>query len=212
MRGIVLIAALLGIPADVGAEAAEPMPGPAAVVRFYKAVIPVTEFREARGLAAGILDAAGVAVSWSGCWSDEGSVAPGCQRPPGPNEVILHIVVATDANARDHRHSLGFSVIDGGTATGTIANVYADRIGTLADGVGIDRVRLLGRAIAHEIGHLLLGTSAHSAHGLMRAVWSNKELQRNLPADWQFSDEDAKTMRRVIEARRLAARVYASAL
>ena len=29
--------------------------------------------------------------------------------------------------------------------------------------------RALGRAMAHELGHFLLGSSAHSAHGLMRA-------------------------------------------
>ena len=46
----------------------------------------------------------------------------------------------------------------------------------------------------------------------MRAVWSHQELRRNAPLDWQFSDEDAQTMRRLIEARRLAHRVYASPL
>lgn len=29
---------------------------------------------------------------------------------------------------------------------------------------------VLGRAVAHEIGHYLLGTSTHSSHGLMRAT------------------------------------------
>ena len=132
MQRLLLVAALLGIPADVGAEAAVPMPGPAVVVRFYKAAIQAEEFGAARRLAAGILDAAGVTVSWSGCGSDTGSIAPGCQRPPGPNEVIIHIVTAMDANARAHQQSLGFSMIDRGTATGTVANVYADRIAALA--------------------------------------------------------------------------------
>ena len=45
---------------------------------------------------------------------------------------------------------------------------------------------LLGRAIAHEIGHLLLG-SRTSARGLMRALWSQDELRGLKPAHWQFS-------------------------
>ena len=36
--------------------------------------------------------------------------------------------------------------------------------------------RVLGRAIAHEIGHVLLGTSTHSPTGLMRATHSGLAL------------------------------------
>ena len=35
---------------------------------------------------------------------------------------------------------------------------------------------LLGRVMAHEIGHILLGTHAHSRTGIMRAVWTDHEL------------------------------------
>ena len=212
MRGLMVVAALLGIPAVGSADAAEPMPGPAVVVRFYRVASPAEEFSAARRLTAAILGEAGIAVSWSGCWLDAGAIAPGCQRPPGVNEVILHVMTAADANAREHQHSLGSSLIDRGTATGTIANVYADRISAMAGGVRADRVCLLGRVIAHEIGHLLMGTNRHSTRGLMRAIWSNRELKRDAPADWQFSDEDAQTMRSLIEARRLARRAYASPL
>jgi hypothetical protein len=37
--------------------------------------------------------------------------------------------------------------------------------------------RALGRALAHEIGHYLLGTSRHTARGLMRAHFSPLELR-----------------------------------
>src|SRR4029453_1036018 len=37
--------------------------------------------------------------------------------------------------------------------------------------------RGLGRALAHEIGHYLLGTSRHTARGLMRAHFSPVELR-----------------------------------
>jgi hypothetical protein len=37
--------------------------------------------------------------------------------------------------------------------------------------------RALGRALAHEIGHYLLGTSRHAARGLMRAHLSPLELR-----------------------------------
>jgi len=34
----------------------------------------------------------------------------------------------------------------------------------------------LGRALAHELGHYLLGPNAHSGSGLMRAEWSPAEM------------------------------------
>jgi hypothetical protein len=36
--------------------------------------------------------------------------------------------------------------------------------------------RALGRALAHEIGHYLLGTGEHSPHGLMRASFAPQDL------------------------------------
>ena len=45
---------------------------------------------------------------------------------------------------------------------------------------------LLGRAIAHELGHLLMATSAHSAHGLMRPLWTQSEIRRRARTDWTF--------------------------
>jgi hypothetical protein len=35
---------------------------------------------------------------------------------------------------------------------------------------------VLGRAVAHEIGHYLLGSSAHARHGLMRASFQPREF------------------------------------
>lgn len=36
---------------------------------------------------------------------------------------------------------------------------------------------LLGHVIAHEIGHLLLGTNAHSRMGIMRSQWHDEEVR-----------------------------------
>ena len=61
----------------------------------------------------------------------------------------------------------------------------------------------LGFAVAHEVGHLLLGTNAHGAAGLMRAVWSRSELQRNDPADWLFTAGESLAMSRALHQRQL---------
>jgi hypothetical protein len=71
-----------------------------------------------------------------------------------------------------------------------LATVYADRVKSVAKRTGANAGRLIGRAMAHEIGHLLLGTSHHSVAGLMRARWSDGEVQRDLEPDWALSSQD----------------------
>jgi hypothetical protein len=60
---------------------------------------------------------------------------------------------------------------------------------------------LLGRAIAHEMGHLLLGTADHPRLGLMRALWSNDELRGLKPTNWGFSAREAAQMRQTLRGR-----------
>jgi len=75
-----------------------------------------------------------------------------------------------------------------------MATVFADRVRDIARAAGIDQRVLLGLAIAHEIGHLLLSTNTHAATGLMRARWSQADLRRTKPSDWRFIDRDARAM------------------
>jgi hypothetical protein len=65
----------------------------------------------------------------------------------------------------------------------------------MARSAGLDAGTLLGRVMAHEIGHLLLGTANHRPTGLMRAEWSTALLQRRIANDWRFSTLDAASAR-----------------
>ena len=68
--------------------------------------------------------------------------------------------------------TLGDSLVDTRLRGGALATIYVNRVATLAGRCDVDVQTLLARAVAHEIGHLLLGTSAHASSGLMRAAWS----------------------------------------
>jgi len=68
----------------------------------------------------------------------------------------------------------------------------------------MDEGELLGRAMAHEVGHLLLGTREHAAAGLMRGKWTSRELKTNRGADWQLSRGEAASLRQAIGRRRHA--------
>ena len=85
-------------------------------------------------------------------------------------------------------------MIDSERGVGTLATVFVDRVLWFAAKAEVDPGLVLGRAVAHEIGHLVLGTTRHTITGLMRAVWSREELKRNRPADWQFTSRDRAKM------------------
>jgi hypothetical protein len=98
---------------------------------------------------------------------------------------------------------LGYSLIDTSRAAGALATVYVDRVQWLCAQARVPSAIIVGMAMAHEIGHLLLGTNAHGTAGLMRAVWSYRELQRRDPLDWTFTDGEAARMIRALRERQM---------
>jgi hypothetical protein len=168
------------------------------VVRMYLDVkVAPREMAAAEIVAAAILASAHLQTAWRDC-------ATSCPDVLGPSDVVVRIVAAPE---KTQAGVLGSSLVDVEAKMGTLATIYADRVETMAARAGVDAGTLLGRAIAHEIGHLLLGTSAHAAAGLMRARWSDRELQRNLASDWRLSARETALVRRGLAARRIPERL-----
>jgi hypothetical protein len=59
----------------------------------------------------------------------------------------------------------------------------------------VDLGRILGSVIAHEMGHLLLGSNAHAISGIMRPHWESGELHRIAMGTLLFLPEESKRMR-----------------
>jgi hypothetical protein len=79
-----------------------------------------------------------------------------------------------------------------------MATVFHDQVEAVARRTGVARSELLGRALAHEVGHLLLGVRGHSRTGIMRAVWTDDELTRDRPDDWLFASADRQKLQQVL--------------
>ena len=157
------------------------------VVRIYNAYgVPADELAAARAVVEHILKDADVAVTWPQC---------PCDARVGAAELVVRIAAAPPAS---DAATLGFSYIDVDRKAGTLATVFADRVRTLARRAGVDESELLGRAIAHEVGHLLLGTHDHDRDGLMRGEWTTIELARQLPWDWTLSRKAGAKMRQAV--------------
>ena len=59
----------------------------------------------------------------------------------------------------------------------------------------IDGPKLLGLAIAHEIGHVLLNTSAHGNAGIMKSPWLRADLERAEARLAMFTRSERNTIR-----------------
>jgi len=137
-------------------------------------------------VARDVFSTASVDVAWTVC-------EPGMCLTPSAEALKVRIMLSPD-RGEPNSGVLGSALIDAQARTGVLANVFVDRTRRLAHDLGIDYRILLGRAIAHELGHLLLGTSTHGA-GLMREVWSHDELLGTHRDDWVLDPLDAAAIR-----------------
>jgi hypothetical protein len=142
----------------------------------------------------------GIDLEWRGCTARAGSspVNSSCADAVGAMEVVVRIARASSQSAAG---ALGSSVIDSSQRGGSLVTVFADRLEATMARTHVDLGTLVGRVIAHEIGHLLMSTPRHSARGLMRARWTDDELERNITGDWIFTADDRRRIVRGFLAR-----------
>jgi hypothetical protein len=164
-------------------------------VRIYNAArVAVDTRRAALAVTARTLAASQIRVDWSDC-----EIGDVCATPPRAGELVVRLVRARRTGTAGAPVVLGEAAIDTTAGAGVLASIYVDRVELMAKLSETDVTPLLGRAIAHEVGHLLLARNAHSARGLMRARWSPIELQRNDVLDWLLTEDDAAAIRRRLQ-------------
>jgi len=180
------------------------------VVRVYETGIGDVALRTAAiHAASSIVEQAGILVEWYDC-TDNGR-RPVCQDARRSGNFIARIMptLAPSAPLRkfsvealgaqgDSEPPLGVAVVDPDTHAGKMATVFHDQVESVARRTGVARSELLGRALAHEVGHLLLGVRGHSRTGIMRAVWTDDELTRDRPDDWVFAPVDSQRLQQTV--------------
>jgi hypothetical protein len=160
----------------------------AVTIRVYDVYgLPPDQRQAALAVAADALNRAGVEAIWVDCGPKTAAAA--CREPLAGGELMLRV----QRHPADGIHVLGDAVVHDDPALNIVATVYAAAVAERARRNGLDLTTLVGRVAAHEIGHLLIGTSRHSDDGLMRAGW---DVARPRPADWQFTAADAAAIRR----------------
>ncbi|HMD85989.1 MAG TPA: hypothetical protein VKO18_14945 [Terriglobia bacterium] len=143
----------------------------------------------AEGQAAEILGKAGIEVTWTNCdptRRDLGDPAE-CSQVLGSTNLGVRILPYFGAIPGITKGTMGF-------AMGDLASVSFRRVTEEAAEFGVQPCEVLGPAIAHELGHLLLGQPGHSPTGIMRARWRREDYERAPRGAFNFTAEQARQM------------------
>jgi hypothetical protein len=191
-----VIGALVVMAMGVRASAELPV---ALTVRLYNASgIPAAELLAARRAVESTFRDTGLDLIVRHCGrpvSPEDPADP-CSEPLKPLDVVVRVIDAPAFNATLHPEAYGVAYLIKETDRGWLATAFSDRIASAATRVGVEAGTLLGLVIAHEVGHLLLGSGYHSWNGVMRADWPDALINHD-GEQWRFSTLEAARMRQV---------------
>jgi hypothetical protein len=172
------------------------------IVHVYnQAHIPTPSLDRALQRAASVLATADVKPAWvpgspdaAEAHSLDLSKHEG-QRPSGRQFLVL--VLAKQVPPGHARGALGIAFPQ--SEAGVNAMVFSDQVDRTRH--EIDGPTLLGLAIAHEIGHVLLNTSAHGNAGIMKSAWLRADLEQAEARLAMFTRSERNTIRQQLYAR-----------
>ena len=178
---------------------AAPRQQAAVAVRTYNyATGAGDQMSEARSEAAHIFKGAGISLEWIECRVPGSGAGAACTEPLLVGRDLMLRLVDRAPVPGDRVVALGESMLDREQRGGVLMTIDLFPVRAVAEKTATAVSTLLGRAIAHEIGHLLLGSAEHPRLGLMRALWSHEELRGLKPAHWGFSSREAAQMRETL--------------
>lgn len=135
---------------------------------------------------------ADIEIDWVNCPRSEDMDT--CHRVPGPREFVLHIV----PDGRTQNDLVFGESFLGEDGNGKYSDVYFNRVRDSGRESDASVAQLLGAVAAHELGHLLLGTRAHSSSGIMEPRWARESLHEISMGRLLFTHEQSLKMRRRI--------------
>ncbi len=164
---------------------------PITVSVYDDADVPRAVLGEAEHQAAKIFARAEVEVTWLNCTTSRDKAAEGCNRFEKYEHLAMRIMRHSPHSQNDV-FGVAFLSADG---TGRYGDIFYDRATALQADWKVGLADILGNVMAHELGHLLLGTNSHSHIGIMKAHWQAEELRLLSRGDLGFTDQQADHMR-----------------
>jgi hypothetical protein len=151
---------------------------------------------EAEGMVDHILHTAGIRADWVHCDIEDNA----CRADAQPTDFWLQLL-------RDRPHQLGWEavgytvVVPGCKAACGYAAVSYAAVREMSEQWAADPKILLGAAMAHEIGHLLLGSQSHSHTGVMSPHFSRNQMTQASRGTLVFDANQAERLRGIVRER-----------
>ena len=203
IRGKIIWA--LAVTANLGTFAAQRSRGGAledptqAVFLRDFAGVPAGVLSGAKAEVARIFSMAHVGIEWLDCFStlDEAREPNPC--PGRPGTIVLRVVL--DPSGFIDKRALGYSILsEQGSFYATVSYTRVQQLmANLESAASLKQV--LGHAMAHELGHILLGHGSHSETGLMQGNWDASQLNDASMGRLNFSRDQAWRIRDAVARR-----------
>ena len=158
---------------------------------------------KAESIADKILQATGANTVWVLCfdgssWSRDAA----CTSLPSPMDLTVNVLSFPASHASHLKgDAFGFATEEGEQGFGCDAWIFYSPIRSFAVERELSLAQLLGHVLAHELGHMLLGANSHSGVGLMRALWSGRELHAADQGELFFSAPESERIQKAVLAR-----------
>lgn len=162
---------------------------------------------QAKDIARSILASAGVRVRWDRSRKVPQPVRSGCAADESAMTIAVRFSAKAPSEFSEGALAAAFPFANGGV--GIV--VFLDRLQRMTEMPARPEI-LLGHVLAHEIGHMLMGTDSdsHSPACLMKAHWNRMEIARIAIEPMKFTPEHAAYIRanlgsgcRLMAARRI---------
>jgi hypothetical protein len=140
-----------------------------------------------------VFQEAGIQTIWLNCPQKLERIGPvGCHLGNTTTYLVLNVLPKILPN--DGRiDGFGMALLNE-KGTGNYAYIFYDRVQQLAESRKLG-CALLAAVLVHEIGHLLLGSNAHSMSGIMCPYWKEQELKRISQGGMFFAPSQHRIMR-----------------
>jgi hypothetical protein len=158
---------------------------------FNDAGVEPSVWYQAQGRATEIMRRSGISLTWLDCGFPASGPDSNCSAISYPAHLSVRIVAKFSPVKGD---IFGQSFQDA-AGEGNYVLVYYASIKAFRAATTVPAGELLGCVVAHELGHLLLGTASHSSTGLMSAVWQDPELRQVVRGNLLFTGEEGEHIR-----------------
>jgi hypothetical protein len=153
----------------------------------------VQTINKAEQTVARIFRGANQELAWINCVANQAQ----CKRPLESNELVIQLTSTTRERGLGVAASaFGVAFVPGDGSPARYALVFCDLLQTtVSNNPKVDLATALGHIMAHELGHLMLGSNSHSRTGIMQRDWYGPQLREAEQGTLRFDRVQARHIR-----------------